>query len=64
MTDEWETPPINVLLSLASLLVHLEEGLSTQGKKIDEYAVKGIIKNPMLMEWLDSIPDVLLPVKR
>lgn len=64
MTDEWKEPPTNVLLSLASLLIHLEEGLSTQGKKIDEYAVKGIIKSPWLKEWLDSIPEVLLPVKR
>ena len=60
----WDNPPSNVLIILASLAVHLDEMIFGQAHDLDIAAVQGLLKNADLREWLESVPEVLLPVKR
>lgn len=58
------TPSDNVLIVLASLVVHAEEGMSSGGHDFDQLAMQSCVENPEVQEWLEKIDPVLLPQKR
>ena len=51
-------------VKLASLVVHGQEFTSPSGHSFDLEAMKTILADPEVNEWLATIPEVLLPVKR
>jgi len=61
--EDWDTPTQPVLVMLASLYIHIEEVMESK-EKLDWASVIGLMRNPAVKEWVDSIPDVLKPVKR
>jgi hypothetical protein len=61
MTEDWKTPNTQVLVALASLVVHVDEAIETK-HPLDLLATQGLMHT--VKEWVDSVPDVLKPVKR
>jgi len=51
-------------LKLASLVVHVEEMLSPDGREADRSAILGLLSDSEVRDFLASIDPVLLPVKR
>ena len=52
-------------MKLGSLIVHAEELLSPNGSlEFDGNAIRTILVDPEVKEFLDSVPAVMLPVKR
>ena len=64
MTDNWKTPPMSVLIALASLFVHEEEHYGPGGHLFDRASIKSILHNPEVRTWIDSVPTVLKPLRR
>jgi len=61
---DWDEPPKSVVILLASVLVHVQEMLGPGGHQMDTLALKGLMANPTLQAWLETVPEVLLPEKR
>lgn len=59
-----EAPSQTVQIMLASLFVHAEEAFGPGGHEFDTVAMQGIVQNPEVRAWVDSIDPVLLPQKR
>jgi hypothetical protein len=55
---------VALMVKLASVVVHVEELLSSDGHEFDQKALEGLVIDAEVKEWLRSIPSVLLPVKR
>lgn len=51
-------------IKLGSVLVHVEEMLSPKGHTFDEEALRGLLQDAEVREWLGHFPDVMLPLKR
>ena len=63
--SETTKPTINVLCKLGSLAIHVEEAMSNKGHKLDIGAIKGILEDPEIKEWLKQMDKLaLLPKKR
>lgn len=59
------TPAPSVLVKLASGVVHFEEWLSPQGHEFDLAALKSILADPEIVEWMKEMKALgLLPVRR
>lgn len=58
-------PPATVLIKLGSLAVHADELLSPSGHEIDTSAIKGLLADPEVRDWLKEMDKMaFLPVKR
>ncbi len=63
--EEWKQPSVAVLVGLASLFVHQEEYYDDPKERFfDGASVRGILANPEIKEWIESVPKVLKPLKR
>jgi len=59
------TPSLRTLVKLGSLVVHIEESMSDDGHLFDTIVIKGLLDDPDLVAWLDTMrASALLPVKR
>jgi hypothetical protein len=55
----------NLAAKLGSLIVHTEEAISAKGHPFDVEAVKALLADAEVQEWLDGLRALaLLPVKR
>lgn len=58
-------PSVSILCKLGSLYVHLEEGTSDKKHPMDVMAIKTIIDDPELKEWIIGMDKMaFLPKKR
>ena len=58
-------PSLSLLAKLGSIIVHAEEGASTDGHQFDWAAVSTLLSDPEVSEWLAGMrANALLPVKR
>ncbi len=58
-------PSIRLLCKLGSIIVHAEEAMSPDGHQFDAIALKGLLSDPEVTEWLDGMRTAaFLPVKR
>lgn len=58
-------PPLSVLCKLGSIAIHAEEFLSPEGHELDRLALKALLGDVELREWLERMnAAALLPVKR
>lgn len=56
-------PGIGLLAKLGSIVVHYEELLSPQGHSFDRHALKTLLDDPEVKDWLKGMGPYL-PVKR
>lgn len=58
-------PSVSVGIKLASIAVHTDELLSPAGHQLDVDAIKGLLSDPEVVAYLETLrPLALLPVKR
>jgi hypothetical protein len=58
-------PPIGLLAKIGSILVHVEEGAGEGGHAFDRMAVRSLLADREVQDWLGGMRDAsLLPVKR
>jgi hypothetical protein len=58
-------PTAALLCKLGSIVVHVEEGLSSKGHEFDIIALRQLINDPAVQGWLYDMGKLaLLPVKR
>ena len=57
-------PDLTVLVKLASIAVHAEEMLSSGSHAFDVAALRTLLVDTDVKEWLASMDPALLPVKR
>ena len=64
--SDWKTPSTQVLTALASIVTHVEEYFDSppMHREWDSMSAWALLQSPYVKEWMDSIPDVLKPVKR
>ncbi len=55
---------LTLKIKLSSIVIHLEEMFSEDGHEFDRGALKTLINDPEVQEFLAGIEDVYLPVKR
>lgn len=59
------TMPTATAAKVASILVHVDEGLSTDGHEFDWGATRALLQDPDVLAWLTVLRDMaLVPVKR
>jgi hypothetical protein len=64
MNDPLE-PEITLLIKLGSIAVHADEMLSPKGHEYDKIALKGLLNDPEVIEWLSKMDKMaFLPKKR
>ncbi len=56
-------PELNLLMKLGSIIVHAEEMISPQGHDVDREALKALLANPDVQQWIKDM-GVFLPLKR
>lgn len=56
-------PSMNLLVTLGSLAVHIEEFLSSDGHEVDLVAIQTLLANKELKDWIKEMGP-LLPLKR
>lgn len=64
MAADLTPPPADVVIQLASLVVHADEATAPGSHEFDAIAIRSIVDNPSVKAWLETVPDVLLPQKR
>lgn len=58
-------PSAALLCKLGSIAVHIDEGLSAKGHRFDFIALKTLMEDPEVAEWLKQMDKLaLLPKKR
>lgn len=58
-------PEATLLCKLGSIVIHAEEMLSNKGHSFDVKALKGLLEDEEVQEWLKEMDRlVLLPKKR
>jgi hypothetical protein len=63
-------PDTSTLIALCAIAVHADELTSPDHERTqaaieaDSAAIRGLLANPAVSEYLASVPSVLLPVKR
>lgn len=58
------TVSLTLEIKLASLVVHAQEALSSDGHEFDGVAIVPIVQDPEVQEWLDNFDPALLPLRR
>lgn len=53
---------MSLMIKLASIAIHVEELLSSDGHEFDEKAIEGLLADAEVKAWLASIPAVYLPL--
>lgn len=56
-------PPLTLLCKLASITVHAEEMMSTNGHAFDRMALQSVLDDKEVKEWLKNMGP-FVPVKR
>lgn len=60
-----KNPGLNILCTLGSIAIHVEELLSPAGHAFDKVALETCLNNPDLKTWLKEMDKLaLLPKKR
>lgn len=58
-------PELGLLAKLGSLVLHVDEGLDGNGDPLDIAAVRALLEDPEIVDWLAGMDELaLLPVKR
>lgn len=58
-------PTPTLLSKLGSIVVHIEEHISTDSHPFDLYAAKLLLIDPEVVEWLRAMDDLaMIPKKR
>lgn len=57
------TPDLSTLCKLGSIIVHVEEMLSSKGHAFDRIALQSTLNDPDIQTWIKKV-GVYLPVKR
>ena len=57
------TPDLSTLCKLGSIIVHVEEMLSSKGHPFDQIALQAILDDPDVQTWIKAM-GTYLPVKR
>lgn len=58
-------PSAGVLCKIGSVVVHADEMLSAKGHAFDAEALKSLLRDPELVEWLKAMDKLaLIPKKR
>jgi hypothetical protein len=58
-------PSVALLCKLGSIVVHADEATSKDGHPFDMAAVKGLLDDPEVREWLKQMDELsMLPKKR
>lgn len=59
------TPPLSLLCKLGSIAVHAEETISEEGHDLDMAALRALLADSEVVEWLGAMnAAALLPLKR
>jgi hypothetical protein len=59
------TPGLSTLVKLGSIIVHVDEMLSEKGHSFDEAALKSLLNDPDIKNWLHKMDGfALIPSKR
>lgn len=56
--------PMVLDIKLASIIVHVQELLSPDGREADKQAILGLLQDQDVVTWLKSFDPALLPLKR
>ena len=67
VADEWKHPSVPILISLASILVHIEEFNTEKSpvvRLMDMQSIVALMDMDYVRHWLASVPSVLKPEKR
>lgn len=56
-------PNLGLLVKLGSIAVHADEMFSADGRGLDEIALKSVLSDPEVKEWIVEM-GALLPLKR
>ncbi len=65
MKSDVMKPSSSLLCKLGSLYVHADEMMSDKGHQFDISAIKGLLADPELKEWIKEMDKLaLLPKKR
>ncbi len=51
-------------IKLASIVIHAQELLSSDGREADKQALIPLVNDPDVLRWLGKFDKVLLPIKR
>ena len=63
--DDALKPTIGLLVKLGSLAVHIDELLSAGGHEYDRVAIRSLLSDPDVIEWLKAFNGMgFLPIKR
>lgn len=58
-------PPASLLAKIGSIVVHTEEGRSSDGHAFDWHAVDALLADPEVKAWIDEMAALsLVPRKR
>lgn len=58
-------PDVALLCKLGSIVVHVDEYLGPHGQAFDFDAIRGLLADPKIKEWLELMDDMaLLPKQR
>lgn len=58
-------PGLSLLCKLGSIAVHVEEAMSSKGHNFDVYAMKVLLNDPDVREWLSEMTkQAFVTVKR
>lgn len=58
-------PEMSILIKLGSVFVHVEEAMSNKGHNFDVLALKQLLSDPELNEWIKEMDKLaLIPKKR
>lgn len=58
-------PPIGLIAKVGSILVHVDEGLSDDGHRFDWTAVRSLLADREVQQWITALQShALVPVKR
>ena len=57
------TPDLSTLCKLGSIVVHVEEMLSSKGHRFDRIVLQAILDDPDVQQWVKAM-GVYMPVKR
>ena len=65
MNDPLTNLTPSLLTKLGSVVVHIEEFFSTEGKPVDKAAIESLIDDNEIQSWLEEMDKLsLLPKKR
>jgi hypothetical protein len=59
-----ELPVTLAEIKVASIVIHAQELLSSDGREADKAAMLPLLKDSDVLEWLKKFDPALLPVKR